>query len=282
MLISSFMKKIFYVLTPIVIALIVFLILIIIVNIQPDKGALQVTSAPVSEVYLDGKLIGKTPFCKCDLPDLIKTGDYTIRLIPLQGDSQPFEEKITISPKIITVVDRTFGTGVLGEGSVLTFTPTSNKNDTQISIVSFPDKAEVFLDNNISGISPLILKKVTASDHEIKLTKDGYKDKIIKVSTKQGFELDVTIFMSVSSEVPSIATPSAAVSAPTKTQVTILSTPTGFLRVRQDPSIGAMQVGQVNPGDKFDLLDEKNGWYQIQLTNGTKGWVSSQYSQKSS
>lgn len=276
------MRKVLFVLIPIIIALIVFFILILIVNRQPDKGALQVTSAPVSEVYLDGKLIGKTPLCKCDLPNFIKTGDYTVRLIPLQGDSSPFEQKITISPKIITVVDRTFGQGVLGEGSVLTFSPISNKDDAQISIVSFPDKAEVFLDNSISGISPLVLKKVTASDHEIKLTKDGYKDKIIKISTKQGFELEATIFMSVSSAVSNIATPSATVSAPIKTQITILSTPTGFLRVRQDPSIGAAQIGQVNPGDKFDLLDEKNGWYQIQLPNGTKGWVSSQYSQKSS
>jgi len=275
------MRKLLYILAPIFIAVIVFLLLVLVVNSQPEKGALQVTSAPVSEVYLDGKLIGKTPLCKCDLPNLIKTGDYTIRLIPLTGDTQPFEQKITVSPKIITVVDRTFGIGVVGEGSILSFSPISDKTDTQISIVSFPDKAQVFLDNTLSGISPIILKKVTPSDHEIKLVKDGYKDKIIKISTKQGFQLDAIIFMSVFAQTSTnIATSSAPVTPTAKTQVTILSTPTGFLRVRQDPSVGALQIGQVNPGDKFDLLNEQNGWYQIQLPSGTKGWVSSQYAAK--
>lgn len=273
------MQKVLYVLTPILIAIIIFLVLVFIVNQKPDKGALQVTSSPVSEVYLNGKLIGKTPFCKCDLPNLIQTGNYTIRLIPLSGDSQPFEQQITISPKIITAVDRTFGQGILGEGSILTFTPLSDTTDTQISVVSFPDKAQVFLDNNPVGSSPIILKKVTDSDHEIKVTKDGYKDKIVNISTKQGFQLDATIFMEVSTSAQNIATPSASVT-PTKIQITILQTPTGFLRVRQDPSVGALQIGQVNPGDKFDLLNEQNGWYQIQLPSGTKGWVSSQYATK--
>jgi hypothetical protein len=73
-------------------------------------------------------------------------------------------------------------------------------------------------------------------------------------------------------------TPTKAASAGAGGQVLILTTPTGFLNVRSTP--GGATVGQVNPGQTFSLLDEQVGWYQIQLSDGTKGWVSGQYAKK--
>ena len=285
------MKRILYLISPILIAVVVFLLITFIVNRKPQMGALQVTSSPVSDVYLNGKLIGQTPLCKCDLPNLIQTGDYTLKLVPKTGNFQPFEQKVTVSPKIITVVDRTFAPSGLDQASILTFEPLSDSKDSQISVVTFPSKAQVFLDNNVSGLSPLLLQSVTASDHELKVTKDGYKDKIVKISTKVGYKLDAVIYMGVNSEAQPSGTPSAKTTpTPTKgatqsgslkQQITILETPTGFLRVRQDPSVGSAQVGQVNPGEKYNLLNEQTGWYQIKLKDGTVGWVSSQYASKS-
>ena len=40
---------------------------------------------------------------------MIASGDYTVKLVPTQGNFQPFEQGITISSKVLTVVDRTFG-----------------------------------------------------------------------------------------------------------------------------------------------------------------------------
>jgi hypothetical protein len=63
-------------------------------------------------------------------------------------------------------------------------------------------------------------------------------------------------------------------------QVEILDTPTGFLRVRATPSTGASEITQVDPGEKFPLLEERAGWYKIKLTDGKEGWVSGQYAKK--
>ena len=62
-------------------------------------------------------------------------------------------------------------------------------------------------------------------------------------------------------------------------QVVISATPVGFLRVRSEPNLGGSEVGRVNPGDVFELLEESEGWYKIKLEDG-EGWISGQYAQK--
>jgi hypothetical protein len=281
------MKKFLFVLAPFVIVVLIFSVVIFLLNQNKGKGALQVTSVPEAKVYLNNNLIGQTPLCKCELRDMLVSGDYTIKLVSNTGSFEPFEQKITISPKVLTVVDNTFGPQGVGSGSIISLTPIANKKDTQISTVTFPDMADVFLDNNLEGPTPLLLKGITESDHELKLTKEGYKDKIIRVRTVLGYKLDTLIFLGIN---PDFATASAAqISSPSAAtaatalpvaKVLILQTPTGFLRVRDQASLNGAEVAQVNPGETYQLLDEKTGWYQIKLVNGKTGWISSQYAQK--
>lgn len=276
------MKKVLYIAIPLIAAVLVFIIILVFINQNNGKGALQVTSVPASRVYLDGKSIGQTPLCKCELKDMISTGSHIIRLIPTEGNFEPFEQTITISPQVLTVVDRTFGQIGLQSGSIISLTPIDNKNDAQISIVTFPEASQIFLDNNLQGESPILLKNITESDHELKITRDGYKDKIVRIRTIKGFRLDATIFLGINSEVATksavlISSSSASI---TLSKVLILQTPTGFLRVRDLPSLSGKEIAQVKPGETYQLLDEQNGWYQIKLTNGENGWINSQYAQK--
>jgi hypothetical protein len=281
------MKKFLFILAPFVIVVLIFSTVIFFLSQNKGKGALQVTAVPQAKVYLNNQLIGQTPLCKCELKDMIATGDYTIKLVSIDGSFDSFEQKITISPKVLTVVDKTFGPQGVSSGSIISLTPISSKKDTQISTVTFPDLAEVFLDNNLEGQTPLLLKGITESDHELKLTKEGYKDKIIRVRTVLGYKLDTLIFLGINPDFASasaaqISSPSAAVAATALpvAKVLILQTPTGFLRVRDQASLNGAEIGQVKPGETYQLLDEQNSWYKIKLVNGKTGWVSSQYAQK--
>jgi hypothetical protein len=267
----------------------IFSTVLFFLNQNKGKGALQVTSVPQAKVYLNNQLIGQTPLCKCELKDMIASGDYTVKLVSTTGDFEPFEQKITISSKVLTVVDKTFGPQGMGSGSIISLTPISNKKDTQISTVTFPDMAEVFLDNNLEGQTPLLLTGITESDHELKLTKEGYKDKIIRVRTVLGYKLDTLILMGVNPDFASasasqISSPSAATAAIALpvAKVLILDTPTGFLRVRDKASLNGAEIGQVKPGETYQLLDDQTtSWYQIKLAaSGKSGWISSQYAQK--
>jgi uncharacterized protein YgiM (DUF1202 family) len=51
----------------------------------------------------------------------------------------------------------------------------------------------------------------------------------------------------------------------------------GFLNVRAEPSLGASVVTQINPGNVFIEKKRNNGWVQLELNDGTIGWVSGGY-----
>ncbi len=52
------------------------------------------------------------------------------------------------------------------------------------------------------------------------------------------------------------------------------------MRVRKEPTVAASEEAQVKPGDKFALIEEKNGWYKINYESDKEGWVSGQYVEK--
>ena len=136
------------------------------------------------------------------------------------------------------------------------------------------------------GQSPVLLKNITESDHEIKVVRQGYKDKMVRIRTVLGYKLEAVVYLGIDSQVATssatlISSPSATPSTGKET-VTILNTPTGFLRVRENPSVGSTEVGRVNPDEVFDLLDEQTGWYKIKLKSGVEGWISAQYAKKQS
>ena len=58
---------------------------------------------------------------------------------------------------------------------------------------------------------------------------------------------------------------------------TVLSTPTGWLRVRSAPNLSGTEVTTVNVGDIFPVIEEGTGWVKINISEDTQGWVSSIY-----
>lgn len=247
------------------------------------------TSAPPSKIYLNDELIGETPLCKCEAEDMVPTGEYTIRVVPTSGNFPEFQEKISIEKSVLTVVDRTFAQGAASEGSVITLQPLKNSSERELLVLSVPDQSEVLLDNNSSGFTPLLIRDITESDHELIIRKSGYSEKRVRIHTPTGYKLVATVYLGIEGEgteqakTASTPTPTASPSAtpsPVAEQVTISQTPVGFLRVREDASVSSTEIGRVNPGEKYELVDEQTGWYQIKLKDGQEGWISSQYATK--
>ncbi len=269
------MRKLLLVIVPIFLAVAVFAVLVYFVNKKTTgKGALQVTSVPQTMVYINGKSLGKTPLCRCDQQDMLQTGQYTIRLVPSNTSLPPYEDNITIYPSVLTVVDRTFGDIGRSTGSIISLSPNQDSSSIGLFVQSIPLGADISIDNTPSGQTPFTSSQITDSDHDLVLSKIGYRPKTVRVHTVKGYTLNVLAYLAVDLNAQLVNTASS------DPQVIILETPTGFLRVRTEPDLSGSESARVNPGDRLLLLNEQDGWYQIQLPNGQTGWISASYAKK--
>lgn len=282
------MKKLIFFLLPfVVVFLCVFIIIKLVILPENGKGALQVTSQPMSKVFIDGKYIGNTPLCRCETTTMISQGTYTLKLEPLNTSFAIFQEKITITKGVLTVADRKFGKGALSEGSIISLSPLSDKSSSELLVLSFPDKAETYIDADNAGITPLYVKNQTDSDHTLRLRREGYKDKNVRIRTPKGYKLTALIYLGLKENTMSDfgdtsvqPTPVLSPTTPLQKSVTILQTPNGFLRVRQTPALSGEEITKIQTGETFKLIEEQPGWFKIQLKDETDGWISSDYANK--
>lgn len=279
------MKRIMLFIFPLIFSIVIFSAVVYFMTKANGKGALQITSNPKSNAYLNGKLIGATPICKCEGNDTLIEGEYTLKLVPLEEGLLPFSEKIKITKSILTVVDRSFGKGSASEGSIIALEPLSDKKAVELVVLSFPEGSQVLVDSAASGNTPILLKNLTPSDHEVKMIKDGYKEKSIRIKTTPGYKLTISAYLGINLEINPTPIPLSFPSAvPTPTsfspRVLILQTPTGFLNIRESGSFTASIAGQVNPGEIYELISEKDNWFEIKFKDGKTGWINSQYAKK--
>jgi len=252
------------------------------------KGGLQVTSNIKAQVFLNNKLVGNAPLCLCEGKNTIFAGDVEVRIVPLDKSYSPYIARVKINPNVLTAVDRTFLPGAMASSYVLMLEKI-NDRDPQIFVASVPDSSLVSIDGESEGVTPLYLKSISVSEHEVEIEKPGFSKKTVRVRAVAGFKLILNVILgteATAQDLKQAASESAQtiIDTPTPTpagpQVLISDTPTGFLRVRATPSVAGEEIGQVKPGEVYPLVDENATWYQIQLTNGTKGWISAAYATK--
>ncbi len=282
------MKKLLFFILPFLLAGSIFFAFLFIQSKNSGQGALQVTANPKSRVYLNGQLIGETPLCKCEGKDMIATGKYTLKIVPDNPKLSPFENDININKSVLTVADRTFAQTGASYGSIITLDPLSNKKSSELLIVSLPDNANIYLDENKIGKTPSLLKTVTNSNHTIRLSKSGYQDLTIHIKTVEGYKLTATLFLGINpflkSQTPATSSPSAILkassSASISAQKVLIQSSIGYVNVRDEGSLSGKKIGVVNSGETYDLISEKNGWFEIKLKNGSSGWIDASYAKK--
>lgn len=270
---------------------------------KEGPSALQISSTPKSTIFLNDKEIGKTPY----YDEKVVAGEYTIKLVPDNSQYVTWESKIKLNSEVLTVINRDMGlTEETSAGEILNLEKISVNDTSDVSIVTTPNLANVKFDNQDQGQSPVLIKNTTPSDHVISVSLPGYIDKNIKIKTVARYKLNASIQLAsitanmpdlktegvtaTSSAKPSSSPSSSATTKPTPkpsegpvtdpNKVLILDTPTGWLRVRVEPSLNATESGKVNPGEKYPYISEQTGWVKIEFQTGKEGWVSSQYVKK--
>ncbi|MBI5614285.1 PEGA domain-containing protein [Candidatus Gottesmanbacteria bacterium] len=282
----------------ILVLLFFFAILLVkyVIGRTPKQGVLKVQSVPQASVFLDNKHIGRTPY-----EDKVEEGQYTIKIVPDESIQSlaAWQANIRISPNTLTYVNRDLSDSELtSAGDVLWLEKISSKQS-EISVTTIPDGSSLLLDTGGKSVTPILLQNITPGDHTLTVSSPGFLTRTLKIRTTGGYKLIATLQLALSATGPSEATSSSQVVSPTPTlsqgkqasgsgsvkdplrpYIVVKETPTGYLRVRMEPTTSATEAARVKPGDKFSILSSKTGWYQITFEEGKKGWVSGQYAEK--
>lgn len=266
------------------------------VRLAKPTAGLKIESVPAAVVFVNNAQVGRTPF-----DELLPPGEVTVRLVPESTSSAmaAYQTKVRLTNNVYTIIRREFGESESqSTGETITLSPYSGTQSALSVVTTEPESALVSVDGLSQGFSPINLTSLAASDHQIEVTSPGFAPRLVQAKTVNGFQLSVSVKLAARGSPPPppsfpspspIATPSASqTGTPTPTPfprpyVRILSTPTGFLRVRSTPSRAGAEIGQIKPGENYPLLDESEsgGWYFIKLDTAatTSGWISSEYAQ---
>jgi Bacterial SH3 domain/PEGA domain len=270
----------------------------------PKQGELRVDSVPVASVFLDNKNIGKTPY-----KEKVDAGSYTLKLVPDSATAQltSWQGKVDVGQNLLTYVNAALSESELSSAIDVVWLEKITSKKSELSVTTSPDGATVLVDDATKGLTPLTLQDIAPGDHTVSITSTGFLTRTLKIKTTPGYRVIANLKLALVSATPTpeasptgsitpaptgkttptpkisptkAATSSANTVTPPKPYVIIKDTPTGFLRVRMEPSTGATEAGRVNPGEKYTILDSDNGWYQIRYDNSNTGWVSGQYTEK--
>lgn len=294
----------------VLIVVIFFLIRFFILNRNPRQGVLKVSTNITARVLLDNRDIGKTP-----LEQKVDVGEYSIRLVPdsTTRSLSSWQGRVTISGNTVSFINRDLAETELTSAGEQLWLEKISGNTTELSVLSVPDGANVLVNDLSKGVTPLIVRDLPAGEHTIVVSSPGFEPRTTRVRLSSGYRVIASVFMAISpsqianpvvtpepvatesatlkASVTALPTPTATfavTNTPTRTptisvaavvkRVKILDTPTGFLRVRKEPSTAAEEIGRAVPGEEYDIIKQQGTWYNITFKQ-TSGWISAQYAE---
>lgn len=266
------------ILAVVILAALGFGIYFLIKVLKPVSAGVVIETVPAASVFIDGQQVGRTPY-----REVYKPGEIVVKLIPESADTPlaPYETKVSLASRIETVIRREFGaTDESSSGDIVSYERVGGRT-IGLSVVSIPDGAQVSVDGTVRGFVPYKTSTITAGEHQVVVSSPGYIERSLTVKTVRGYKVTAVIKLAPSAE-PEVKGEEDVKEEAVQELVEILSTPTGFLRVRSGPSTANEEVAQVKPGERYPLLEEdaESGWFKIEYEKDKEGWVSNQYAKK--
>ena len=162
-------------------------------NFRTSNASLQITTEGLeSKVFLDDKLLGKTPY----QGEKLEVGEHTLRvetkLLDPFNKTVTFSTPITLTPQALTAVNYEFGPNdLVSSGDIRTFMVGDG-----LSIITAPSGADVWLDGEIVGKSPISLNP-NRGVHKLKITNEDYVSRELEINIEENFRLIVEVFLSI-------------------------------------------------------------------------------------
>lgn len=236
---------------------------------KKGKAALLVETVPTAQVYVDGELVGKTPY-----EGETSEKEVVVKLVPesFEKPLSTYETKIRLVSGVKTIVRRVFGEKeeeIYGEE--ISFEKLGGKN-TSVAVVTKPDGAQVYIDGNFKDVAPLKVNEIGTGVYQITVKAEGYNERTFGVQVVVGYGVTAIVDLEKSRE-------RSEAEGEVATTVEVKETPTGFLRVRAEGTTESAEVAQVKPGEEYKLLEknEEGDWLRIEIEEGKSGWIAAEY-----
>ncbi|KKR78189.1 MAG: PEGA domain protein [Candidatus Curtissbacteria bacterium GW2011_GWA1_40_9] len=232
---------------------------------RTKQAALQVTTNPQASVFLDNKHLGKTPF----FSDQLQDGTHTIKV---SASEAVYVDKVELKNGALTVVNRDLNNSLFAQsGEVLWLT--EGKND--VFIATNPPNSEVTIDGQYQGKSPILINDLDNGDHKVLITNTGYFDREFTIKNSNNYKLVANVTLASQTA----KNQQSQEKSDQVKKVEILNTPQRFLKVRKEPDYTAQEIGQVELGTTYEVIQEIEDWVKISF-DGKLGWIYSQYTKK--
>lgn len=240
------------------------------------KAGIKVTSMPEATVFLDGMEVGQTPYQNENL----KVGEYRVEIKAGEKDGQShapngaWQGIVKLNSGTLSVVNRELSPSVASSsGEILVL----NKGRGVI-LTSNPAGASVEVDGKFYEKTPLTIADLENGEHTFLFSYQGYLKRSIRASLPTNLSLAIAVDLAISEA--DLGTVVSEPEAAKVSKVVVQQTPTGFLRVRDKPSLSGKEIDRLSPEDEVVLLEELQGWMRIRLKDSSEGYISSSYAQK--
>lgn len=162
----------------------------------PPKAGLLVISTPKADVFIDGKRMGETPY-----DTVLTPKEVLVKISPLDSHFTSYETRVKLTARVKTILQRDLAEGSgRSSGILVSFEKIVDKKPL-VSVISDPDGAQVILDGQVRGFTPLEVGFVEAGEYKLSLSLADYLTKEVNIRTYPGYKLTALFELSpVSSE----------------------------------------------------------------------------------
>lgn len=231
------------------------------------KAGLEISTIPTAQVYINGRQAGESKYKNLNLTP----GEIDLKLVV--SPDQIWERKIRLENNVTSVIGWNFDED---SGYILSMEKSGRPGSILVS--SSPGGAIISVDNEIKNTTPAKIEKIEVGDRKLAISFPGYKQLNLVVRTVEGYQMLIDAKLGVDKRQAEVL-PTVAPIEIKKEMVKILSTGTGWLRVRETPSEAGREIGKVNTGEKVELLGEEGNWYHV-VFGEHQGFIAKRYAEK--
>jgi hypothetical protein len=158
---------------------------------RKNKAGLQViTNDEIVSIFIDDQFLGKSPFLTKDL----KPGEYIVKLEPEDTTLTAYETTLNLRKGMLSVITWKPGPSLAESGGVIyELEKLSDKNNTEVSVLSIPDGGIISIDGKGKQFAPYREEGIGEGSHDFEISLPSYETQNHTINIVKGHRLNILV-----------------------------------------------------------------------------------------